>query len=74
MGEMECAVCVHENQNSNISWNKVLGASIIGGIASGILYYIYCHLSEEKKDNIKKAICDQAKPAIVKFLTKDDED
>ena len=72
MSEFECSICKQEN--SDVSWNRVLGASLIGGIATGILYYIYCHLSDNQKDDIKKTICSQAKPAIVKYLTKDDEE
>lgn len=72
MSELECSFC--QSEKSDVSWSRVIGASIIGGIATGVLYYIYCNLSDNQKDDIKKVFSSQAKPMIAKFLIKDEEE
>ncbi len=71
--ERETSLCKSSKDKSDLSWDRILGVSIIGGIATGILYYVYCQLTEQQRDDIKRAVICQGKPMIAKFFTDSDE-
>lgn len=50
-------------------WGKMIGFSLIGGLISGLLFYIYDGLSEGQKRDIKELVVENSKPAIARFIS-----